>query len=219
MSGSAKGPSTAITLLVAAFVLVFAAVLAVQFMGLFGARDPAGAVAQAEAAPEGDGPVLEMELKSGTVRIRMRPDLAPNHVERLTTLAGQGFYDDIVFHRVIEGFMAQTGDPTGTGQGGSDLPDLDAEFSDAPFDRGTIGMARTSDPDSANSQFFIALAPARHLDGQYTVVGDVISGMEHVDEIKKGNAGANGMVDDPDHIIAMRVADTEASSSENEGNQ
>ena len=133
--------------------------------------------------------------------IRLRPDLAPKHVERIKTLAKKGFYDGVVFHRVIEGFMAQTGDPTGTGMGGSDLPNLPAEFSKAPFTRGTLGMARSQSPNSANSQFFICFAPAPFLDGQYTVFGEVVSGMEFVDKIKRGEPPAN-----PDKIISMKLA-------------
>ena len=137
--------------------------------------------------------------------IELRPDLAPNHVERVKELTREGFYDGVVFHRVIDGFMAQTGDPTGTGMGGSDKPDLEAEFSDEPHVRGTLSMARTSDPDSANSQFFIVFEDASHLNGQYTVWGLVVDGMEYVDKIKRGD-GRNGMVDDPDKIIRMRIA-------------
>jgi len=144
---------------------------------------------------------LYMQLKDGRVVIRLRPDLAPQHVERIKTLAKKGFYDGIVFHRVIEGFMAQTGDPTGTGMGGSDLPNLPAEFSKAPFARGTLGMARAQSPNSANSQFFICLAPAPFLDGQYTVFGEVVSGMEFVDKIKRGEPPTN-----PDKIISMKLA-------------
>ena len=144
---------------------------------------------------------LYMQLKDGRVVIRLRPDLAPQHVERIKTLAKKGFYDGIVFHRVIEGFMAQTGDPTGSGMGGSDLPNLPAEFSKAPFARGTLGMARSQSPNSANSQFFICLAPAPFLDGQYTVFGEVVSGMEFVDKIKRGEPPAN-----PDKIISMKLA-------------
>src|SRR5215212_6486084 len=129
---------------------------------------------------------LILETTKGRVVIELRPDLAPGHVERIKTLARQGFYDGVVFHRVIDGFMAQTGDPTGTGSGGSDLPDLKAEFSDVPFTRGIIGMARTSDPDSANSQFFIMYGEASSLNGQYTVLGQVVDGMNAVDAIKKG---------------------------------
>src|SRR5690606_27805487 len=114
-------------------------------------------------------------------------DLAPCHVEQVTTLINQGFYDGIVFHRVIDGFMAQTGDPTGTGMGGAELPDIPAEFSDASFARGTLGMARSQSPNSANSRFFIVFEPAPHLNGQYTVFGEVTSGMEHVDALKKGD--------------------------------
>ncbi|AXS40561.1 peptidylprolyl isomerase [Breoghania sp. L-A4] len=144
---------------------------------------------------------LYLELKSGRVEIELRPDLAPNHVARIKKLARAKFYDGIVFHRVIDGFMAQTGDPTGTGTGGSDEPDLKAEFSAEPFDRGVLGMARAQSPDSANSQFFIMFAPGHFLNGQYTVWGKVVSGMEHVDAIKRGEPPAN-----PDTIISMRVA-------------
>jgi peptidylprolyl isomerase len=127
-------------------------------------------------------------------------------VQRLKTLARQGFYDGVPFHRVIDGFMAQTGDPTGTGMGGSDLPDLRAEFSDLPFVRGTVGMARSAEPDSANSQFFIAFDRAPWLDRQYTVVGEVVDGMDAVDAVKRGDPARNGMVEDPDRILSMRVA-------------
>ena len=162
----------------------------------------------APASAQSDDPenTLIMELASGTVTIALRPDLAPNHVERLKILTRDGFYDGVVFHRVIAGFMAQTGDPTGTGMGGSDLPDLAAEFSDAPFTRGVIGMARAADPDSANSQFFITYADATWLNGQYTIVGQVVEGMEAVDAIKKGSEADNGMVETPDSIIRMTVA-------------
>jgi peptidylprolyl isomerase len=159
--------------------------------------------AAAQADPEN---TLVMELESGTVTIALRPDLAPNHVERLKTLTREGFYDGLVFHRVIPNFMAQTGDPTGTGAGGSELPDLAAEFSDVPFTRGIIGMARTQDPDSANSQFFVTYADAPWLNGQYTVVGEVVEGMEAVDAIKPGSEANNGLVADPDSIISMKVA-------------
>jgi len=149
---------------------------------------------------------LVMELKSGPVKIKLRPDLAPNHVERIKELAGQGFYDGIVFHRVIPNFMAQTGDPTGTGSGGSDLPDLKAEFSNEKHKRGTISMARTSNPNSANSQFFICFADAPWLDKQYSVWGEVVEGMEHVDAIKKGGEHNNGTISgEPDKILKMRV--------------
>ena len=159
---------------------------------------------------------IVMEIPSGQVVIRLRPDLAPKAAERIQTLALQGFYDNLTFHRVIEGFMAQGGDPTGTGMHGSDLPDLPAEFTQKEhFKRGTIGMARTSDPHSANSQFFIMFEPAPHLDGQYTIVGEVIRGMEHVDKIKRGKDGS-GMVTDPDRIIKMRPA-TEKEEEEIKG--
>ena len=159
--------------------------------------------ADAQANPEN---TLVMELEHGTVLIEMLPDLATKHVEQIKTLTRQGFYDGIVFHRVIDGFMAQTGDPTGTGRGGSDLPDIPAEFSAEPFERGVVGMARTQDPDSANSQWFITLAPARFLDRQYTVWARVIEGMEYVDEIKKAPRGdQSGMVRDPDKIVSMKV--------------
>ena len=149
---------------------------------------------------------LLLELKDGTVTIKLRPDLAPLHVERIKTLTRQGFYDGVVFHRVIEGFMAQGGDPTGTGTGGSELPNVPAEFtSKAKFLRGTCGMARAQSPDSANSQWFIMFQPGSFLDGQYTIWGEVTSGMEIVDKIKRG-AGQSGQVRDPDKIISMKVA-------------
>jgi peptidylprolyl isomerase len=149
---------------------------------------------------------LLMQLKDGMVTIQLRPDLAPNHVARLKELTRKGFYDGVVFHRVIDGFMAQTGDPTGTGSGGSNLPDLKAEFTPTHFSRGIIGMARTQDPNSANSQFFIMYGDADSLDGQYTVLGQVVSGMEFVDHIKKGAEAENGMVEGPDKIVSMKVA-------------
>ena len=142
-----------------------------------------------------------METTKGRVVIELRPDLAPGHVERIKTLARQGFYDGVPFHRVIEGFMAQTGDPTGTGTGGSDLPDLKAEFNAEPHVRGTCSMARTNQPHSANSQFFICFDDARFLDKQYTVWGKVTEGMENVDKIKRGEP-----VRDPDRIVSMKVA-------------
>ena len=142
-----------------------------------------------------------LETTKGPAVIELRPDLAPQHVARIKELARDGFYDGIVFHRVIDGFMAQTGDPTGTGMGGSDKPDLKAEFSAAPFVRGTIGAARADNPDSANSQFFIVFDDASFLNGQYTVWGEVIEGMEFVDQIKRGEPPAN-----PDKIVKMQVA-------------
>ena len=148
---------------------------------------------------------LYIDLKDGRVVIEMRPDLAPNHVAQIKKLAREGKYDGVVFHRVIEGFMAQTGDPTGTGTGGSGHK-LKAEFSQEHFVRGVVGMARAQDPNSADSQFFIMFAPAPHLDGQYTVWGQVTSGMEFVDKIKKGDQANNGKVTDPDKIVKMQVA-------------
>jgi peptidylprolyl isomerase len=149
-----------------------------------------------------------MDLKSGPVKIKLRPDLAPNHVARIKELAQQGFYDGIVFHRVIPGFMAQTGDPTGTGSGGSELPDLKAEFSNEKHKRGTLSMARSSSPNSANSQFFICFDDAPWLDKQYTAWGEVESGMEHVDAIKKGGEHNNGAISgEPDKIVKMRVVE------------
>ncbi len=152
---------------------------------------------------------LLLQLKDGTVTIQLRPDLAPHHVARIKELVRQGFYDGTVFHRVIDGFMAQGGDPTGTGMGGSGQK-IDAEFSDAKHVRGTVSMARAQNPNSADSQFFICLAPANYLDGQYTVWGQVVSGMEFVDNIKKGDSRNNGTVTNPDKIITMKVmADVE----------
>lgn len=149
---------------------------------------------------------LKMTLKYGDVTITLRPDLAPQAAERLRVLTAQGFYDGCKFFRVIAGFMAQTGDPTNTGTGGSSLPNLPAEFTnDASFLTGTLGMARTQDPNSANSQFFICFDPCNWLDGQYTIVGQVTAGMDAVQQIKKGS-GSSGQVQDPDSIIKMVVA-------------
>ena len=148
---------------------------------------------------------LYLDLKDGRVVIQLRPDIAPAHVEQIKTLVRRGFYDGTVFHRVIEGFMAQGGDPTGTGTGGSDLDNIRAEFESGKFVRGTCGMARSQNPHSANSQFFIMFEPAPHLNGQYTVWGQVVEGMEHVDAIKRG-AGGNGMVSNPDKIVKVQVA-------------
>ncbi len=150
--------------------------------------------------------ILYIDLKSGRVAIQLLPDLAPGHVARVKKLAREGFYDGVVFHRVIEGFMAQTGDPKGTGSGGSKYPDLRAEFSREPFARGTIGAARTGDPNSANSQFFITLAAAPHLNGKYTVWGRVIRGMDRVDQIKLGSRARNGSVDSPDKMLKVQIA-------------
>jgi peptidylprolyl isomerase len=148
---------------------------------------------------------LHMDLKDGRVVIELRPDLAPRHVQRIKKLVKEGFYDGLTFHRVITGFMAQTGDPKGDGTGGSKYPDLPAEFTQTPFKRGTVGAARSGNPNSANSQFFICLEDASHLNGNYTVWGQVTEGMQLVDRIKKG-AGANGQVFNPDKIIKMQLA-------------
>ena len=149
---------------------------------------------------------IYLDTKDGRITIRLRNDLAPKHAERLKALTKKGFYNGVVFHRVIDGFMAQTGDPTGTGSGRSDLPNIQAEFSAAPFRRGTVGMARSQEPHSANSQFFICFTESSFLNGQYTVVGEVESGMEVVDKIKKGSKADNGSVTAPDKIIKMQIA-------------
>ncbi len=148
---------------------------------------------------------LILETKSGKVVIALRPDLAPNHVARYKELARKGFYDGVVFHRVIPDFMAQTGDPTGTGSGGSDLPDLKAEFSAEKHKRGTVSAARTNNPNSANSQFFICFADAPWLDKQYSVWGQVVEGMEHVDAIKKGDGNSGSVSGAPDKIVKLSV--------------
>ena len=159
--------------------------------------------------------IMILKLKDGDVKIEMFPDVAPNHVKRITELANSGKYDNVVFHRVIDGFMAQTGDVKfgnssssdfnlqRAGMGGSDLPDLKQEFNDLPHERGTVSMARSSDPNSANSQFFICFDTASYLDRNYTVFGKVIEGMEFVDKIKKGD-GPNGSVSEPDKIISFK---------------
>jgi len=160
--------------------------------------------------------LMILKLKDGDVKIELFPDVAPNHVRRIKELADSGKYDNVVFHRVIDGFMAQTGDVQfgnsessnfdlrRAGMGGSDLPDLNQEFSNLPHDRGTLSMARSSDPNSANSQFFICFKPAPFLDNQYTVFGKVIEGMEFVDKIKRGDESNNGSVSDPDKIISFK---------------
>jgi len=149
---------------------------------------------------------LILDLKDGPVKIKLRSDLAPGHVERVKTLTEQGFYDGVVFHRVIPGFMAQTGDPTGTGAGGSDLPDLKAEFSGEKHTRGTVSAARSQNPNSANSQFYICFADAPWLDRQYSVWGEVVEGMDNVDKIKKGGEHNNGAISgEPDKILKARI--------------
>lgn len=157
---------------------------------------------KAEAAPD----TVYLETKNGRIVIKLRPDLAPKHVAQIEALVKRGFYDGIVFHRVIGGFMAQTGDPTGTGAGGSDLPNIPGEFTATPFVRGVVGMARSSDKNSANSQFFIMFDRAPSLDNNYTVVGEVVQGMDVVDKIKKGDPDLNGQVKSPDKIVSMRMA-------------
>ena len=148
-----------------------------------------------------------LDTKYGRVIIRLRPELAPKHAERIKTLAREHYYDNVPFHRVIPGFMAQTGDgERGDGTGKSKYPDLPAEFSKVPFTRGVVGMARATSPNSANSQFFIMFAETPSLNGQYTVVGEVLSGMEVIDRIKKGSSANNGAVTDPDRIVRMEVA-------------
>lgn len=166
-------------------------------------------------AAEPDNTMI-ITLKDGDVKVALRPDLAPKHVAQIKALAREGAYDNVAFHRVIEGFMAQTGDvqfgdmkdgftPDRAGTGGSDKPDLPAEFSNVPFTRGVLGMARSQDPNSANSQFFIMFTEYPSLNGQYTVVGEVEEGMDVVDKIKRG-AGGNGEVSDPDRMLKVRIA-------------
>ncbi len=198
-----------------AFVILFAAFLLFRFSPI-GAKEQkpleklaySGICAKQDfsnSENERDVIPLTLELKSGKVEIELWCDVAPEHVDRIATLASDGFYDGIVFHRVIEEFMAQTGDPTGTGMGGSDLADLKAEFSSEPFVRGTLGMARSNNPNSANSQFFITFGDAAFLNNNYTVFGQVVSGMEFVDKIKKGDSNENGVVNNPDAIITMTI--------------
>ena len=177
-----------------------------------------GALAQdGTTAPDGPGPNLVLEIGgsvSGKVVIDLTPDVAPQHVERITQLANEHAYDEVVFHRVIEGFMAQTGDVqfgkrggdlSMAGMGGSTYGDLPAEFSNRSFSRGMVGMARSASPDSANSQFFIMFEPAPHLDGQYTIVGHVVEGMDLVDKLKKGAPQLNGLVENPDYIVKATI--------------
>jgi peptidylprolyl isomerase len=173
-------------------------ILAIVCLTLFGFAAPA----MADSAS--GTPHLILTLKDGDVDIQLMPDIAPKHVERIVTLTNQGFYNGLTFHRVIDGFMAQTGDPTGTGMGGSNLPNVKAEFSDTHFGPGIVGAARSSDPDSFNSQFFITFADAGFLDGQYTVFGKVVDGMDHVNNIKKGDP-QTGQMDDPDKIISAKI--------------
>ncbi|WP_234853699.1 peptidylprolyl isomerase [Paracoccus everestensis] len=181
------------------------------------------ASAQAPAHEDGPGPNMVIEVAGadgtakGTITLDLLADKAPNHVARLVELAKAGAYDGVVFHRVIDGFMAQTGDVENgkhdgastamAGMGGSDLPDLEAEFNDVSFGAGTVGMARSQDPNSANSQFFIDLAPATFLDGQYTVVGQLVDGWDVLNQIKKGDANANGAVEAPDYMSKVTIVE------------
>jgi cyclophilin family peptidyl-prolyl cis-trans isomerase len=165
--------------------------------------------ALAQQLPAGLDPqnTIYLDTPHGRVVIKLRSDLAPQHAERIKTLAREKYYDNVPFHRVIAGFMAQTGDgQRGDGTGGSKYPNLPAEFSNVPFKRGIVGMARAQNPNSANSQFFIMFAETPSLNGQYTVVGEVVSGMEAIDKIKKGSQAQNGAVTDPDRIVRLQVA-------------
>ena len=168
---------------------------------------PALALGGAALAQGADDNTVFLDTKYGRVVIKLRPDLAPKHVAQIKALTKAKFYDGAPFHRVIEGFMAQTGDSKNkNGTGGSSLPDIPAEFTQTPFKRGTLGMARSQSPNSANSQFFICFADASFLNGQYTVFGEVASGMEFVDKLKKGSKTDNGSVTDPDTIVRMFMA-------------
>jgi cyclophilin family peptidyl-prolyl cis-trans isomerase len=179
-------------------------ILAAAALGLSaGMVLPAGqAWAQGTLDPQN---TIYLDLKDGRVVIKLRPDLAPKHVEQVKALTKRGFYNGIVFHRVINGFMAQTGDPTGTGTGGSDLPNITAEFTREPYKRGSVGMARSQSPNSANSQFYLCYEGCGGLTGQYTLWGEIVSGMEFVDKIKKGSDAQNGQVTNPDKIIRMQM--------------
>ena len=165
----------------------------------------AAALSAAPAFAQTGTPHLILTLEDGTVDIELLPAIAPKHVERIIALTDEGFYNGIVFHRVIEDFMAQTGDPTGTGMGGSELPDVEAEFNSESFQPGAFGAARSQDPNSYNSQFFITTGDASFLDGQYTVFGKVVSGMDAVNAIEKGPADQNGQVANPDKIVEAKI--------------
>ncbi len=186
-------------------------------------------LAMTEAKPTNPENTLTIELKDGNVVIELYPDVAQKHVERIKKLVNQGKYDGVVFHRVIDGFMVQTGDVEfgnkkdfnsgRVGTGGSDLPDLKEEFNEKKHIRGTCSMARSSSPNSANSQFFICFEEASFLDKQYTVWGQVIDGMEYVDKIKKGSSSNNGSVSDPDHMVKLSIGKSEDSPSDSESNK
>ena len=202
-------------LIFAGLFLVGVMILGGYYVGATRASDPG----PYEPVISGDGPVMVIEVAgeaNGTIRIQLRGDIAPAHVERVVTLAERGDYDGVVFHRVIDGFMAQTGDVQHgraggdlmrVGTGGSDLPDLPAEFSDLPFERGVIGMARSQHPDSANSQFFLMFAAAPHLNRQYTALGQIIDGIEVLDAIKRGRGQNGAVMDDPDVMTRVRIED------------
>jgi len=193
--------------LAAFFVLIFAGFIGWEYWGADRGQPASGSKDLEQAVVDhGEAVTAFLEVPGGTVELALWPALAPKHITQLTTLISQGFYDGVVFHRVIDGFMAQTGDPTGTGTGGSDLPDIPAEFSDAKFVRGTLGMARSQNPDSANSQFFITFGDTPFLEGDYTVFGQVVAGMEYIDAIKKGDP-QSGLMSDPDRIISLRIAE------------
>lgn len=178
----------------------------VSFMGIALFAGVAGAGLASASETRDLENTIYMEVSTGRVVIELKPEVAPQHVERIKKLTREGFYDGIVFHRVIEGFMAQTGDPTGTGMGGSPYPDLKQEFNVTPHYRGVLSMARSQSPDSANSQFFIVLEDSQNLDKKYTAWGVVVEGMKYIDAIKKGDQASNGSVAAPDRIITMRVA-------------
>jgi peptidylprolyl isomerase len=193
-------------LLILAFTLFHVSPAAAQAVIVDQAKKgPAPVTAPASPAIKDPENTLYLDLKDGRVVIELRPDLAPKHVARIKELVRKGFYDGLAFHRVIDGFMAQGGDPDGNGTGGSGQK-IPAEFSNAKHLRGTVSMARSSDPDSGDSQFFICFEPSSFLDGKYTIWGQVIAGMEFVDKIKHGNKADNGAVSNPDKIVKMQVA-------------
>lgn len=190
--------------ILAALMLTFGLAACGASNGQIAAAPPAtgaGSMVTTGAVANDPANTVILELKTGKVTIKLRPDLAPKHVERFKMLINEGFYNGLKFHRVIPGFMAQTGDPQGTGAGGSKYPDLPAEFTPTAFERGTLGAARTGNPNSANSQFFITFTHAPHLNGQYTVFGQVVDGMQHVDQIAKGEPPPV-----PDTIVKMYMA-------------